>query len=150
MNAIVRDLYSGGESLRGTTADGIFRVTEADLNGMLAAATTSAAGIKVEIQNDNRALVRFGVLHATVLLPPRSDISESPFLTFALGSIAIAWTLKHVLKQSYVQVHGRLITVDLSQVPALSPYRDLLRYVKTIEMATISRELTLRVHAAIG
>jgi len=149
MNALVGELHSGGSGLRGTRADGIVRVGEADLNNALASAAAARSGVKLEILAGNRILVRFGVFHATVDLPPVSDLAESPALTFALGSIAIAWALKGVLKQSYVRIHGRHVTVALDAVPVLRPYRELLRYVKQIEMTTTAGALIVRFHVAI-
>jgi hypothetical protein len=150
MNALLRELNSGASGLRGTVADGIVRVAEADINNVLATTPAAAAGLKVEIHDDNRILARYGVLHATVVLPPRSDLSQSPELTFALGSVAVAWALKAVLKQPYVRIHGRHVTVDLAGVPALAPYRHLLRHVRQIELTTTAPILTVRFHVAIG
>jgi hypothetical protein len=144
MNALVRELNSGGSGLRGTFADGIIHVGETDLNNALASAAAATSGVKLEILAGNRILARFGVVHATVVLPPVSDLAQSPALTFALGSIAVAWGLKRVLKESYVRIQGRYVTVALDAVPVLRPYRELWRYVRQVEMTTTAGVLTMR------
>jgi hypothetical protein len=149
MNALVRDLEAGGAGLRGTRAHGIVRVGEAELNNALASAAAARSGVKLEILAENRILARFGIVHATVALPPVSDLAQSPALTFALGSTAIAWGLKRVLKQSYVHIHGRHVTVALDALPVLRPYRELLRYVREVEMTTTAQVLTVRFRVAI-
>ena len=150
MNALLRDLHSGGAGLRGTAGEGVVRIAEPDLNDMLASAAGSAAGLKVEIQNGNRVLARLGALHATVFLPPDTDLSRSPSLTFELGSIAVAWALKRMLKQAFVRIQGRQVAVDLAAVPALAPYRELLQYIRRVDMTTAAGVLTVRFHVAIG
>jgi hypothetical protein len=70
-------------------------------------------------------------------------------LTFALGSTAVAWALKRVLKQPYVRIDGRHVTVALDALPVLRPYRELLRYVRQIEMTTSAGALTVRFRVAV-
>src|SRR5688500_279392 len=113
MNVLLRELQSGGAALAGTAAAGAIRIAEADLNDAIAP-VAAASRFKLELHGDNRVLVRFGVFHATVVLPPPSDLSQSSALTFSLGSIAIAWALKAVVKQPYVRIHGRHVIVDLA------------------------------------
>ncbi|MBA3269201.1 MAG: hypothetical protein H0T71_01725 [Acidobacteria bacterium] len=148
MTALIRELESGAARLRGTTLDGTIRLAEPALNQLLASATS--AGLTLAVLPGNRLAARLGMLHATVMLPPISDLSRSPELTFSLASIAIAWALKQVLKQPFIHIHGRSVTIDLAEVPALRGHHHLLRFIRRVELSTEPGVVAAHFHVAVA
>src|SRR5688500_4217160 len=98
--------------LSGTHAEGTPRNGGAGINDALHAAHHGVDRTTVEVHENNRLIIRYGVLHAQVMLPPSIDPGPSPRLTVTLASSFIAWGLKAMLRQPYVHIHGRHVTID--------------------------------------
>ena len=148
MDALLRELASGAPRLRGTTLDAVIHIAESDLNELMASLSPTA--LTLEIQPDNRIVARHGVLHGTVLLPRSSDLSRGPELTFLLASSAVAFALKHTLKQPFLHVRGKHVIVNLAGIPALRQYRELLRYLTRVEIVTARRGLAVRLQVSVA
>lgn len=128
--------------------EGRIRIPESHLNDLLASVVPK--GRSLQIQSNNRIVARVGVLQATVILPPHSDLSRAPELVFTLASLGLAWTLRYVLKQAYLQVHGRQIMVNLAAVPGLDEYRAMLRHVTSLDITTETGVLIVRFRLSIA
>jgi hypothetical protein len=95
-------------------------------------------------------LVRYGVVHARAELPAAIEAGPSPRLTLRLASVLVAMGLKAVVRQPYIHIHGRFLTIALADVPALHPWRDGWRHVKQIRFATAPGALRVGVAVAIA
>ena len=122
--------------LRGTRAEGSLRISEAGINDALHAAQQGAERATVEVRESNRLVIRYGVLHAQVRLPAALDAGPTPRLTLTLASVLVAWGLKATLRQPYVHIHGRHVTVELAEAPVFREWRDAWQHLRRVEFAT--------------
>jgi hypothetical protein len=84
----------------------------------------------------NRLVVRYGVLHATATLSTALEVGPSPRLTLTLASFVVAVALKAALRQPYVTISGRRVTVHLADVPALQSIRGVWPHVRRVDFST--------------
>ena len=103
----------------------------------------------VTLNSRNRVTVRYGMLHANLELPVAMETGPSPRLTLSLASVVVAWTLRAAVRQSFLHFHGRHVTIDLAEVPALAEWRDAWRHIQSLHITTAPRELQLEFAIAI-
>jgi hypothetical protein len=135
--------------LTGTRADGTIQISEAALNEVVGFASPGHTGATIQLMNDNRLEVRYGIVHARAQLPLALDTGPAPRLTVTLASTVVAWTLRALLPSTFVEVQGRRVTVHLAAVPALAPYRALWPHVTSVRLATAPGLLRVGVGIAI-
>jgi hypothetical protein len=120
-------------------------VSAAALNELLNIEGSRVRGATVEVRPDNQIVFRHGVVHATVTLPHAVEVGASPRATLSLASVMVALALKAMLRQPYVQIHGRHLTIHLAEVPALHSLRTVWPHVRRVEVATEPEGVRLRV-----
>ena len=128
--------------LQGTTAGGTLNIAASAVNDLLRLSRPEA-GLSVDFEPQNQALIRYGVFHARITLPRTIDLRTQSRITVTLASTVIAWGLKAMLTQPFLSVAGRDVTVDLDAVPALQPWREWLRGFTAIEVATSKTTLAV-------
>ena len=131
--------------LTGTHLEGTLNVSAAALNELLNVKGSRLRGATVEVQPDNEIVFRHGVVRATVTLPHAVEVGSSPRATLSLNSVMVALALKALLRQPYVQVQGRHVTIHLAEVPALQSLRTVWPHVRRLEVATEREAVRLRV-----
>jgi hypothetical protein len=131
--------------LTGTHVEGTLRVSAAALNELLNLEGSRLRGATVEVRSDNEVVVRHGVVRATMTLPHAVEVGSSPRATLSMASVMVALALKALLRQPYVQVHGRHLTIHLAEVPALRSLRTVWPHVRRVEVATEREGVRLRV-----
>jgi hypothetical protein len=135
--------------LTGTRAEGTIQISEAALNEVVSLASPGPTVPTIQLMNDNRLEVRYGIVHARAQLPLALDAGPSPRLTVTLASIVVAWTLRAMLPSAFVEFHGRRVTVHLAAMPALAPYRAWWPHVRSARLATAPGVLRVGVTIAI-
>ena len=125
--------------------EGSFKMSAATLNELLNIEGSRVRGATVEVRPDNQVVFRHGVVRATVTLPHAVEVGSSPRATLSLASVMVALALKALLRQPYVQVQGRHLTIHLAEVPALHALRSVWPHVRRVEVATEREVVRLRV-----
>jgi hypothetical protein len=103
----------------------------------------------VQLLDDNRLEVRYGVVHGRAELPLALDLGPAPRMTVKLESRVVAWALSALVRVPFVEFHGRLATIYLAAVPALTPYRALWPHLKSARFATAPGVLRVEVGLSI-
>ena len=107
------------------------------INEVLATlAGPTATAPQLELQAQNVVTLRYGVLHARAELPRRVADPQGGRLTIVLASLIVAWALKAAVRQPFLHVHGRKVTVELAAVPALASWRDLWTHLHELRFET--------------
>ena len=114
------------------------------LSAWLSAASPALAHARLEIERDNRLRIHVGVLQATATLEPAAVLGDSPTIAVVLESRVVAWTLSAFLRAPFIAIDGRIVTIDLSRVPALAPWRAVLRHVKRLSFTSAPGVLTVQ------
>jgi len=127
----------------GTHVQGTVNVSEAALNELLSSAGSRLRGATLRIGPDNQVVVRHGIVRATATLPQAIDMGSSPRATVSLASVIVAIGLKALLREPYIQMHGRELTIHLAAVPALEPFRPIWPSLRRIEVTTERGRLRL-------
>ena len=122
--------------LRGSHAEGVIEISELAVNEVISLARRGEGVPTVQLMGDNRLEVRYGVVHARAELPVALDLGPAPRMTVKLESRVVAWALGAVVRLPFVEFDGRLVTIFLAAVPALSPYRALWPHIKSARFAT--------------
>ena len=120
--------------LSGTKLAGTLHLDRAAVHDLLR--LSSSQPVSIEIQAQNRILVRYKMFHAHAALPARVQVGSSPQLTVRLDSVVVAMGLKAVVRESFVSIRGRDVTISLAEVPALRPWREWLPHVRSVELST--------------
>lgn len=136
--------------LTGSHADGILQIAEAAINDVLRVSAGAATAPVIELLPGNGMVLRYGMWHARLELPSVVDADEVPRVTFVLASVLVAWGLKAFVRQPFVEIHGRHLTVDLAAVPALAEWRDLWKYLQQLTFATAPGALRVGFVVAIN
>jgi hypothetical protein len=118
-------------------------VSETALNELLSRDVSRLRGATLELGPDNQVVVRHGIVRATATLRQAVDMGSSPRATVTLASVIVAMGLKALLREPYIQVRGRELTIHLAAVPALEPFRPIWPYVRRIEVTTERGRLRL-------
>jgi hypothetical protein len=135
----------------GSHAAGTLQIDPRAINEVLAMlAGHGATAPRLELQPHNVVMVRYGMLHARAELPRLADAPQSGQVTVVLASLVVAWALKAAVRQPFIHVHGRRLTIDMAAVPAFASWRDLWRYLQQLTFETTPGALrvgfTLAVH----
>jgi hypothetical protein len=135
--------------LRGSHAAGVIQITELAVNEVIGLARRDGAVPTVQLMGDNRLEIRYGVVHARAELPLAIDLRPAPRMTVKLESRVVAWALNAVVRLPFVEFDGRLVTIDLTAVPALAPYHALWPHLKSARLATAPGVLRVEVGLSI-
>jgi hypothetical protein len=135
--------------LTGTRAEGTIVISEAALNEVVSLASHGHTAPTIQLMDHNRLEVRYGIVHARAQLPLAIDTGPAPRVTLKLASMVVAWALRAILRSTFVEFHGRLVTVHLAAVPALRPYRALWPHLTSARLATAPGVLRVGVGIAI-
>lgn len=122
--------------LQGTRAEATIQVTESALNEVIEIARRGRTVPRIRLMGNNRLEVRYGMLHAHARLPVAIGAGPAPRVTLELASRVIAWALHAALRLSFLEFHGRFVTIHLAAVPALAPYRALWPHIRSARLAT--------------
>jgi hypothetical protein len=125
------------------------QIAERALNELLVIGVGSSTHTVVELLPDNVVVLRRGVFHARAALPLIATPSSNPRVTLQLASVIVAMALKAFAHHPSLEIHGRQLTVDLTQVPALQPWRDLWRHVERLTLETAPGALRVGLEAGI-
>ena len=135
--------------LSGTHAEGTVQITEAALNDAIRSSTRGGGSAPtVRLFDDNLIEVRYGVMHARAVLPVAMDMGAAPRMTVVLASKMVAWGLRAVVRQPFVEFSGRHVTIHLASVPALASFREVWPHVTSAQLSTAPG--VLRVHLSVS
>lgn len=129
----------------GTQVSGTVQVVESAINDVLARSLPNSPSIA--LQPGNQVLVRYGMLHANVALPPTLECGPQPRLTLTLASLVVAWTIRTMSPLPFVQVRGRDVIIELAAIPALQPWREFLPHIRAARLST--ERGALQIHLVI-
>lgn len=135
--------------LQGTRAEATIQVTESAINEVIAIVRRGQTVPTIRLMGNNRLEVRYGMLHAHAELPRAIDAGPAPRLTVKLASRVIAWALHAALRLSFLEFHGRFVTVHLAAVPALARYRALWPHLRSARLATAPGRVRLEASLSI-
>lgn len=135
--------------LTGSSIEADLKVSEATINEWLARGSTSSSHLSVELRAANSVVVRHGVFHARAQLPAAIEPGDSPRLTLVLASIVLAVALRAVVRQPFIHIHGRHVTIDLVSVSGLESWRELWKHVRGLTFVTAPGVLRVGLVAAV-
>jgi hypothetical protein len=134
--------------LIGTRGDGTIQISEAALNEALTKARTQGTPMSIALLPNNVVHVTYGVFREHVALPRSINPAVSPSLTVQLSSWMVAIGLGMLVRQPYIRMRGRQVTIDLAEIPALQPWRALWSHIPVLTFETLPG--ALRVGFAIA
>ena len=136
--------------LTGSHAEGTLQISAAAVNDLLQRLSQGRAAPRLDLQPHNTVVVRLGAFYATAELPAVVHPSRSPRVTVRLASQVVAWGLKAVVREPYVEFRGREVTIALDRVPALAPLNELWPHVRQLTFATSPQGLRVGVTMEIA
>ena len=145
----MREMTARLAQLQGTRAEATIQVTESALNDVIGIVRRGHSVPAIRLMGNNRLEVRYGMLHAHAELPRAIDAGPAPRVTVKLASRVIAWALHAALRLSFLEFHGRFVTVHLAAVPVLAPYRALWPHLRSARLATAPGRLRVEVSLSI-
>ncbi len=134
--------------LTGTNAKGTVQITEAALNDAIRVATSGGNPPAIRLFDDNLIEVRYGMMHARAVLPVAIDTGAAPRVTVVLASTVVAWGLRAAVRQPFVEISGRNLTLHLASMPALASFREVWPHVTSAQLSTAPG--VLRVHLSVS
>jgi hypothetical protein len=152
---VLKDLLAANVStalqrFRGLQLKGTIPVPARIINELAREVERVPRDLRIEIEDSNRIVARFGVLRVTAVLADALQLGGSPRITLQLASAVVAWTLRRVLRIPEVTFDGRLVTIDLGRAPALQPYRELLSHVRSVSLTTSPGVLHVRFEVVVA
>ena len=128
---IQEEVAAGFPHIAGGRVAGTLRVTQAPLNGALRRLRNLPPGLTLDVHDDNRIVIRYGVVQATMVIVEDVQLGDGgPRLQLMLTSVLVALALRAVVRTPAIFISGRAITVDLAALDRtgrLQPYWALLR-----------------------
>jgi hypothetical protein len=122
--------------LNGSNIEGTIQISEAALNDVLSRSRANRTRVEISMLPENVLLVTYGIFRERVALPRAVALADSPTVTVELASWTIATGLGVFVKQPYIRVRGRRITIDLAAIPALQRWSELWKHVRTMTFRT--------------
>jgi hypothetical protein len=135
--------------LSGTRIEGTFQIDQSALNDVIAIAMKGDTVPTVRVLEANRIEIRYGVIHARAQLPPALAAGPAPRVTVMLASTVIAWVLRATLREPFVEVHGRHVTIHLAAVPAFASFRTFWPHLKFVGFSTVPGVVRMQLGVAI-
>ena len=126
-----------------THVAGALKLSEAALNELLNTTESPVRGATISVAPDNEVVIRYGMLHARVTLPHVIDVGAAPRVRLRLASLLVGVAVSAALRQPYIRVSGREITIALADVPALHGFREMWPYVKSAGLRTDGRAVVM-------
>jgi hypothetical protein len=120
----------------GTQIAGTLKVSEAALNELLDTKESPLPGATISVAPDNEVVFRYGVFRARVTLVPWVEVGATPRIRLQLASLLVRLALSRALRQPYIRVSGREVTISLAAVPALHGWREVWPYIKSAGLRT--------------
>lgn len=149
-NVLTREAASGFPGLAGARLRATIPISEVLLNEALRRVPGVPAGVVLDLQPDNRVVVRYGLVHARATLAPEVRVGDGPpQVVVELASTVIAWTLTQALRTRVARIEGRRLTIDLGGVAALDGFRDHWRHLERVRLQTTAGYLHVDVAAAV-
>jgi hypothetical protein len=127
----------------GTQVAGALKISEAAMNELLNTKGSPARGAAISVAPDNEVVFRYGVLRARATLIGVIDVGAAPRLRLRLASLFVGVALSAALRQPYLRVNGREVTISLADVPALHGLREVWPYVKSAGFRTDGRAIVM-------
>jgi hypothetical protein len=122
--------------LGGTRAEGTLRVSESAVNELLNLDGSALRGATIPIGAGHQIVLRYGAFRVRATLSPEIEAGPSPRVTLSLASFVVAFAIKAALRQPYISVTGRQLTITLADLPALQRLRDFWSQLRRAELAT--------------
>lgn len=101
--------------------------------------------LAIELGDDRRVQVRYGVFHANARLHPTAVLAPTPIVILELASQLVAWGLRRAPLPPFVRIAGRQLEIHLADVPALREAAPLWRHVEQVTFDSIPGRLDVRV-----
>jgi hypothetical protein len=111
-------------------------VSESAVNELLNLDGSTLRGATVAISAGNQIVLRYGAFRVRATLPPAIEAGPSPRVTLSLASFVVAFALKAALRQPYISVTGRQLTITLADLPALQRLRGFWSELRRAELTT--------------
>jgi hypothetical protein len=142
--SIAKLAQEGFVRLPGLSLSGEVPLRQDVLNAWLSAASPALEHARLHIESDNRLRIHVGVLQATATLQPAAALGASPTIALVLESRVVAWTLSAFLRAPFIALDGRVVTIDLSRVPALASWRAALGHLERLSFTSAPGVLTVQ------
>lgn len=101
--------------------------------------------LAIDVGDDRRVQVRYGVFHANARLHPTAVLVPTPVILLELASQLVAWGLRRAPLPPFVRIAGRHVEIHLADVPALREAAPLWRHVEQITFDSTPGRLEVRV-----
>lgn len=137
-----REARTGFPRFPGTRLSGTIPIAQDVLNEVLSQIDGIPKGVRVEIESGNRVVARIGVVRAAATLQSPAGL-DGRTITLELASRMVAWGITQYLRASFITIAGRVVTIDLARVPALTPWQASLTQLERITFSTQPGVLTV-------
>ena len=122
--------------LNGSRIEGTIQISEAALNDVLGRSRAGQTRVAISVLPENMLLVTYGIFRERVELPRTIAPVDSPTVTVQLASWSVAVGLGVFVRQPYIRVQGRRVTIDLAAIPALERWRGVWKHVDVMTFRT--------------
>jgi hypothetical protein len=129
--------------LAATEVAGALRISEAAINDLLNTPQSPIRGATLSVAPDNDVVLSYGVLRARVTLPRVIDVGAAPRVRLLLASFLLGLAVGAVLRQPYIRINGRKVTIFLAEIPALSGLRNVWPHVTSAGLRTDGRAIVM-------
>ncbi len=127
----------------GTQLAGALKISEAALNELLNTKESPVRGAAISLASNNDVVFRYGMLRARVTQIRVIDVGAAPRIRLLLASLFVGLALSAALRQPYIRVNGREVTISLADVPALHGFREVWPYVTSAGLRTDGRAIVM-------
>ena len=106
--------------LVGSHAEGSLQIGQQSINHLLTLESKKTAP-SVELLAHNQVVMRYGLMRARAeLLPAATQRASPPNITLRLASTVVAMAMKTFVRQPFVHINGRDLTIVLAADPSLA------------------------------
>lgn len=150
LTVLQREAAAGFPGFAGARVQATVPLTQVLLNDLLRRLDGVPPGLVLDVQPDNRVVLRYGLVRATVALAPEALVGDGPpQILLELESTMIAWTLSKAIAVPGVRFSGRRVTIDVGALERLAPYRDYWRYIERLHLHTTAGVVHVELEAAV-
>jgi hypothetical protein len=139
------EVSAGLPRLRGGRVAVRLPLRQSVIDEVLRLAPGVPADLAIDVGDDRRVQVRYGVFHANARLHPTAVLAPTPIILLELASQLVAWGLRRAPLPPFVRIAGRQLEIHLADVPALRDVAPLWRHVEQVTFDSTPGLLDVRV-----